>query len=417
MKRRDFLKSAAWSGLVLPIAARGQSEPCPPPALSGTSGTSTQTICQPSPAMPQYMSGMADFQVKQLTTVTTGAATMYDALPAEWRRTGQPNGADSVLAAWSGGGKGDALGRRLFAHGGGHGDSSNNGLYVYDFSGDMAPTGWSVAPNSLSPLSAVVAGVDTYSDGKPTAIHSYDGMWYDPTRKRFWRVGGSGYGPTGTTGESTAFYYDFNTTAWSSNLGGSPISSLGSALIGAPDGSAVLFLSAAGTNVFIDAASGAKTPAGSSLFGSEEAGPCAVWDSARSRFVVFYHSSAGPRVQVVTVNWSGKSVNASVQTLSGTYAGDLNNTGACVMYDPLRDSFWSIANSADTQTGSIPNIYEISASTFAVTRYALSSPVPSLLNCKGGYNRHVWFPDWRIVGTVHAHNQPMSLVKLPSRKA
>jgi hypothetical protein len=63
--------------------------------------------------------------------------------------------------------------------------------------------------------------------------------------------------------------------------------------------------------------------------------------------------------------------------------------------------------------GVLSSIYEVDATTFAVTKMALKTPIQALPAGRGGYNRHIRFSDWRIIGTVHAHDQPMSIIKVP----
>jgi hypothetical protein len=433
MKRREFLLTIGYTGLALPAASKvvAASVPCPPPSVSISGGSSATTTCSPAPTsppaadLPQYMSGMSAFEVRDLTTVSGGKTTMFATLPQEWQVTGQPNGADMVFSAWSGGAA-DNNGLRLFVHGGGHFDSSNNGLYVYDFNGSSAPVGWKLAPNSLSALSAVVQSAHVYSDGKPCAVHSYDGLWYDPNLNRFYRFGGSGFGPGGG-GISAAFYYSFATSSWVPFISDSRIgTTLGSSLVGAPNGSKVLYLASTKSPLFVSTSSGAAAAAagatayGDAMSGSEESGFATAMDTTRSnvstgvcRYVSFYHDNSGARAKIVTVNWPGSTFTVASQALTGTYAGELNASGPCVAYDAKRDSFWVFANSNDTSDGQISSLYEVSATSFAVSKSTLSRPIQTLTNNRGGFNRHIWFPNWRIIGTVHAHNQPMSLIKLP----
>jgi hypothetical protein len=424
MKRREFLRSAgSAAALSLPIAQRVFAAPCSPPTVNVAGGTTANTSCQAPPtpptALPAYMQNMTDFQVKNLQTVSGGNVTMFSTLPGEWQVNGQPNGADMVFSAWSGGAA-DTVGLRMFVHGGGHFDSSNNGIYVYDFSGDTQPVGWSIAPNSLSALGAVTQSTPTYSDGKPAAVHSYNGMWYDRNLNRLYRFGGSNFGPSGA-GTSACFYYNFGTSSWVSFLTHSNVgTTLGSTLVGSPDGSKVLYLASTKSPIFVNTSSAAATVSGSALSGSEESGFATAMDTSRSntgtgvcRYVSFCHDNSGTNCKVITVNWPSNSWTVTTQALTGTYASELNASGPCVLYDAQRDSFWVLANSSETSDGLISYIYEVNASTFAVSRYSLSTPIQTLTANKGGFNRHIWFPNWRIIGTVHAHNQPMSLIKVP----
>lgn len=374
--------------------------------------------------LPQYMQGMADFEVRALNgsfAPTNGKTSMFDAQPTEWKQTGQPNGADFVFSAWSGGGGGDPDGLRLFAHGGGHHDSSNNGMHVFDFAGNAKPTGWSVAPNSQSALAAAVEEQITYSDGKPTAVHSYDGGKYDKIRNRYYRVGGSVWGPNGG-GIGAAFYYDFNAQSWTTLLN-SPAtmgSTLGSSMIISPDGNQLLYLSSTKVPQFIDVATGALTGFGDTPWGSESRNPCALYDSKRNRYVTFDNISPA-RAIVWTINWAAKTFTTSVNPFTGANAQDLASAGACCFYDVERDLYWNFCAGRDGDAGACSTIYSVNPTTWAVTRYPLSGTVSMPASGsgtdphKGGYNRFVWFPQWRMIGTVHGFSLPVSLIKVPLR--
>ena len=137
---------------------------------------------------PGYISSLADFEVALLDggrAPANGMLSMSDITPNEWRNN-DPGSLDlrAVIIAWNGGAKG--TGSRLFVHGGGHTDSANNGLYIFDYSGGSQPTGWTT-PLQISSVSAVRANGATYSDGLPTAVHTYDGMVYASHNEHVYR--------------------------------------------------------------------------------------------------------------------------------------------------------------------------------------------------------------------------------------
>lgn len=429
MKRREFLNATAGLAAlgVTPLGrAQAAVPPCPPPTAMANGGSASQTVCPPV-GTPKYMSGMADFAVRNLTGVyapSNGNVSMFSALPSEWQVTGQPNGAFGVFQAW-GGGKGDAAGRRLFVHGGGHYDSSNNGLYIYDFNGDAVPTGWNVAPNSLSALSLVVANSEQYSDNYPTAIHTYDQLWYDPVLSRFYRYGGSRFSPAGDACTS-AFYYDVSAGCWNTNLPSnsshSPffhdaqLGTLGGTMIGAPDGSKILTLPADKQPMFISS-SGAKLALVGDAFeqGSQIHGPAIAYDSSRNRYVAFQSGWSPATIQLITVDWSRNTFTTTQQNVDAN--GLPLDTGLSVVYDGARDSFWIFGGSDQSANGSFNSISEISASTFALLgthTFAGGATIGyggSLAT--GNYNRHVWFSDWRVICTCAGYDQPVSIIKLP----
>jgi hypothetical protein len=368
--------------------------------------------------MPEYMTGLASFQVRNLTGAyaPTGSVTMYDTLPSEWRTTGQPFGADNVFAAWSGG-AGDSAGRRMFVHGGGHADSGNNGVYVYDFSGTTRPAGWKLAANSLSSVSAADAGykagsATVYPDNRPSAIHSYDGLWFDAASNRLYRASGSSF-TSGGYSSSGVYYFDFGGSQWSSvDAGGAAFAtvggSLGSTLIGSPDGSKLLFLPGSAGPRFISA-NGGVTASGSTPYGSEEVGPACAYDSVNGRWLsVGRHWSSGPHVRTIAVDWSTNTFTVTARSHSSHSL--IQSHGASVVYDALLQCFW-IFCMRDVPSS---RILRMDANTFAITEYALGGDSISMTGSRGSYNKHVWFPEWRIIGTCQVYNAPASLLKLPS---
>src|SRR5690606_22224856 len=103
-----------------------------------------------------------------------------------------------------------------------------------------------------------------------------------------------------------AFYYDLGSTEWVSWLSSPSLSAdLGATLIGSPGGERLFYLSATKVPIFVDVATGVETRAGSSPFGTQQAGPCAGFDSRRGRWVVFFERlNSPPEVLVIDVNWS-----------------------------------------------------------------------------------------------------------------
>jgi hypothetical protein len=432
VKRREFVVAgASLAGLMVSPLARAQIKPCPPGTANVAGGSSVTASCvanADAAGLPAYMSGMASLEVRNLTgkyAPSNGMATMWDALPPAWRLTGQPNGADGVFASWCGG-KGDAASRKLFVHGGGHGDSSNNGLYVYDFSGDAAPAGWSVAPSSLTSTPPAITPYEptggVYPDGRPAAIHSYDQQWYDPTQNRWYRYSGSPFSNNGGTG-AYAFYYDFNRQAWSQ--WGPQIASgqgsLGGILIGAPDGSKFLSISGNSGARFITPA-GSTTYAGTPLWAfDDDANHTTAYDSVNGRWFTCGYASGlgGQACWTFQVNWSAGTIsNVTVRRV--TFPEGVE--AASIVFDAEHSRgpcFWvfGYANAMVGRSTMGTTIYRVDASTFAVTSYILTGDPIVLANSSnmaGSYNRHVWFPNWRIVATVHAHNAPASLIKLPN---
>jgi hypothetical protein len=99
-----------------------------------------------------------------------------------------PGNPTAVVKAWSGGTY-DTRRDRLVLHGGGHGDYAGNELYVFDVKTFKWSRPW--GPSKEVPnIRLEPEGSDTYSDGNPASVHSYDGLVYLPVQDKLWRGGG-----------------------------------------------------------------------------------------------------------------------------------------------------------------------------------------------------------------------------------
>lgn len=426
MKRRDFLvrTAGALGAAGLPGVLSAQSRPCPPGTVSLSGGQTISSTCK---GLPDFVSGLAPFQVRNLSGPDFGPAngkeTMWSVTPDEWRSSGQPFGLDNVLGAYSGG-AGYASAKRFFVHGGGHGDSANNGVYQYELGEDSRPVGWSILParnarsgSTLSYRSDVQSSKLAYLDGNPTAIHSYDQLIVDEARGRFYRFGGSDYG--NGSGTPYAWSHDLvggwtqlpaNVTEMLTTQGNS---NLGSTVLVAPDSSKCLFLGAAIGPFFMDLASFSTTRSGTALTSSTEYGLSSVYDSLRNRYVVVgNHWSAGPRVWVVTVDWRNNAWSAAQQT--GTALAD-HGQGPSMCYDVVGDCLWHWAGRSELDGAPLTKVRRYSASTLAlVQEHSLSGDsIVSLVHKGGGWHRFVYIPQWQIIALVLSDNAPVSIIKLP----
>lgn len=346
--------------------------------------------------VPSYISSISDYQVRALTgsfAPTNGKATIQSVTPSEWAGSEQ-----GVIAAWSGGFYAIS-GTKLYVHGGGHNDSDNNGIYVYDFSGTTAPTGWTVVGQSAK---AAVRVASTYTDGKPAAIHTYNGTVYATHNNTVYRFGGAPWNPVGGF-YADVWKFNFTTNAWtqlpSYPYGGGFYNALydpstGKILISkAGDWGGAFF------NTSTESWSAQKTT--DSVFGDEG---CSAWDPTRGRGVQVGNGGS----KVLTVNWSAETV--SVATLSAS--GDttmLGQKGGC-FYDQDRDVYWLFGGASGSPGWS--NIYEMNASSFAITAHALSAPIPTT-DQRGSFGRFVFLSSWRAIGIVGAYNTPAYVIKLP----
>lgn len=361
---------------------------------------------------PTYISSLADYEVRALSgsfAPTTNGTSIESVTPSEWL-TNDPStlGIVGVIVAWNGGAKG--TGSKLFVHGGGHNDSANNGMYVFDFAGTTRPTGWQT-PLNISPVSAVRAGSATYADGRPTAVHTYDGVVYASHNNHLYRFGGAWYNPNGNfTGAS--FKMNVANNQWTqvpSYPGGG-----GGALTiyDAASGKIFVTTSETFTGYFYrtsnDTWSGAKTFGG----GGFSFGSIGAWDPTRNRGVIV----GGGTNYVLSLNFANETVSVSSLNASGATA-ILSRQGASAVYDPQIDAYWVFGG--DRGSPGYTSIYQMNAGTFGISQHALSGSIAPSLNFdyQGSYGRFILMPQWRALGFLGTHDGPVYVVKLPGQAA
>lgn len=356
--------------------------------------------------IPAYVSDLSAYEVRALTGsyAPTGEETMQDATPSEWL-TSDPGTLDlrGVIDAW-GGGIGDPDGARVFVKGGGHNDSANNGLYIYDFNGTTKPTGWTVKFQSA--VSDVISTSKFYADGLPSALHAYDNLGY--VDGEVFVFGGYVYGNPSTT------------TPYSYNIAAETVGSVSNLPQGATSRGFTVYDPA--TNKLFFGSVGslfscAFFDVASRTYGSDSVSSpptsvdaVAALDTSRSRLVML----GSGRNLLWTLDFSTDSlVSESTFSPSGS-TSILSNSGLSAFYDADRDSFW-IFGGKDGSPG-YSNLYEMDASSFAITAHSLTgdsfASLPS--DHQGSYKRFVFFPEWRAIGFVIRHNVAPYIIRLPS---
>jgi hypothetical protein len=363
-------------------------------------------------AAPSYIQSMAAFDVQRLSNVapTNGNDTISDITPSEWL-TSDPGtvGLRAIIDAWCGGFK--AVGHpELLVHGGGHNDSANNSVPQFDMSGTSAPTGWTMAV-SPSAVADVRTGFDTYTDGKPVAVHTYDGCV---------RVGNFGYRFGGSQWSSGSF----TDACWKVNLANGTWTQLSDfASIGSTAASCV-YDSVSGKilvmpiNVFqnwrfLNTANDSTTDVtrpSESLVIPEDA--CSAYDPTRNRILSI---GAGAN-RLTTVDFSANTVS-DMTTQAITGLGANMGAGVSLLYDPDLDCYWCWGGTAAATAG-YQNMYRINASTFAVTSSALSQTMAVFADtdCRGSFGRFAFMPEWRAIAfcTHVSSNTGTHIIKLPS---
>jgi hypothetical protein len=409
MKRREFLVAAgSLSAAVAVRSGLAFGSPCPPTPLS-LDGDSATTACVNGVSNAAYVNSMSAFEVRQLTGVyapTNGKETILSITrsgsPYDWLNGDPGNtGVRSITEKWSGG-AGDPSTGKLYIMGGGHTDSANNGLHVYDFNGAEAPAGFSIA--SQSPTTAVVANSGQYSDGQPSSGHTYDGM-ATVDGKVYWFGGGS-YN-NGNFGNAT---WKFESGAWT-KLTNVPVGMQAQPSCVLDPISKQILVWSISNNGMAFFSTTSNSYVGTSATSNTSGWPynCLAYDSTRS---IIYNIGSGVYKRW-TVNWASHTLTESTYTPSGS--SFLASSHITPLYDPTRDRFWIFGGSAGA---GYSNIYEMHPTSFVVTPHVLSAPIPApnttgdTTGC-GSYKRAVFVNNYSAIGFVSNVSSPAVVIKLP----
>ena len=377
---------------------------------------------------------MSDFQVRKLTGATfgptNGKTALHDVIPAEWQG-GHTNGKlseSAIMGDWSGG-RGDLAGKRLYVRGGGHGDGANNGLYYYDFNGPSKPTGWVLAPNSLStvanirPASGTREGFPLMFDNYPPSVHSYDQAHFDPVLNRYYAISGSQW--SSGNGALTS-YFDLTANQWSTVSAPAGwatvpgVTRFGGTVLGKADGTKLLWIDGDYPNqvAFITSAGAVTMAACTMRRNSTGAGVCSV-NIGGDNWMTLSVESGSTYLYTHVLNWAASTIT-STQRTHASHASTLsggNSSGGSLIYDAALNCVWAFGLvrhfTASTMAMEIIKISLVDYSAAAYTLTGDSIAGDEITTAQGSYNRHIWFPQWRIVGTVQSYNQPMSIIKLP----
>jgi len=349
---------------------------------------------------PEYISGLADFNLVELAP----SSTMASITPA-----GHSGSTAGVIAAWSGGAKG--AGYRLFVHGGGHGDSSNNGLYIFDYRGTTEPAGWAT-PLEISDASDIVADSCIYSDDRPTASHTYDGQFYARGVNAVYRFAGTVWQEANFA--DCAWKYDLGTGEWS-QLTDFPGGSGGAvSFYDEASGKAFVVNATELDGYFFDTTTDTWAGASDTVSGGLQETGCG-YDDSRTRGVCV----GGNSLRVITFDWSAETVSVA----TGSMTGDTDIVGGKIstVYDPELDLFWLLGGGAGSAGWS--NIYEMNADGTASSQrtlieHALSGTVEQDGGMQGSYGRWARLEGedetpWRAIGTIADVDTGAYLIKLP----
>lgn len=272
-------------------------------------------------------------------------------------------GAEDGVTAYSGAAY-DPTRRYFLFNGGGHLDGSGNGVYAARVGLD-APDVVALRADSSDPE----YNVAYYSDGTPSARHTYRSLVYLPAFDGMFQFGCTSPYGDGNYRDGTVNRFDLATNAWD------PAGTYATMPAETEDYSMSACFDEAG-NVYVNSNRSHSllqwTPGSpgswSELWsdGGIDAGSSAlVFDPMRDRIVHFGGESSAAW-------WSLAGARTAI-TWGGTAAGAA--PGASLVYCPERDSFiGASSNGEDT----VPSIIEVDPETFAVTEIAMTGmgPIP-----------------------------------------
>lgn len=393
--RRDFLMtSAGILGAAMPLVSRSQALPCPPPQLSAEPASGTETSCAPS-TMPAYIASMAPFQVRSLAgnyAPFNGTSTLQSVMPSMW------SGNDDIMRPWSGGAK-STTGTKMYVHGGGHSDSSNNGLYSFDFAGDTRPEGWTVEHAGRTGVSSDFAVGTT---GVPVSVHTYDGMV--DMGPALYRFGGSAYPQGGFTSQFVR--YDKATSAWMRIPSAGYPNFAGMALANPSAGKIAVMerYTTYQTYVFYRVATN-NWSARKSVPSQWNTSGSSAYDPATNTGLCASSSNGyGVTAFSIGIDWNSETLTQTSRSMSNI------GSGAALLWDPTRRVYWSFGSEGNTTT-----LYEINPTSLAVISHALTGNAPLLpeANSQGTYGRWVFMDSWRAIGSVSSRSGPAFVIRLP----
>ena len=382
-------------------------------------GSNAQATPPASNPTPSYISGLDDYEVLKLDTVTAtnGNSTLLDATPSAWV-SGDPAGnansgnAPHVTVPWCGG-CGDSEGNRIIVRGGGHDDGANNGTYIVDFSGDTQWAGCSLedGPSDLADVPSRDTGLSlsSYNDGRAAAVHSYDGQVYDPSSQKHFLCGGSTTYSGNLVGATWTYEESGGTwTEQSDPPFAAPSGRVMSAAIDTTEQKILVTQQNSQFCAIFDIVN--ETWSSSIDLGSAVADTSTYHVSACSETsseVVTMQSSG---FKVITVDWDLET--ASMQTL--TVSGWSGEGAAVLLWDPTDDSYWAFGGTAENDHDTLYHITGSGTSRTATSHTLTDTNITVPSGNNGAFNRAVLLSDYRAIGYLSGSRDEPYIIKLPS---
>lgn len=275
------------------------------------------------------------------------------------------------------------------AAGGGHGDYAGNEVDVLDLSTDAPAWSQLRAPSASGD---VVQNVAYYSDGRPSARHTYYGVVVCEQNDELLILGGNVYGATGVLTDDVAAF-DLSTGDWKADATRPNMPSGTTTLQGHPT---VVDPATGDVYVLCNEMVNKWTRASNtwSTVVAQYGGPygfeaMSAFDSTRNRVLI-----VGGLADVVRLYTLSGNV-MSTPTLTGSGGSISTQDGAAMQYVSAIDSYLVRLG------GSGGTVYRIDASTFDVSSFSTSGggSVPAVTD-SGPYNKFLYVPEFG--GCVYA---------------
>ena len=347
---------------------------------------------------PEYIASMSPYQVRALSgsyAPTNGTSTLQAVMPSQW------NGNTDIVRPWSGGAK-STTGTKMYVHGGGHADSSNNGLYSFDFAGTTRPTGWAVENAGQTGVSTDIAVGAT---GAPISVHTYDGMV--DMGSALYRLGGSPY-PNG--GFATQmFRYDKASSVWTRlpnwTSGGGWFA--GSAIAN-PAAGKILAMERwvyYQTYAFYRVATN-NWSAMQSVGAQWISDGATAWNPVTNTGLMVGSSNGYGATTAFSlgIDWAAETITQTQRSLPAV------GGGSAIVWDATRQRYWVWGSS-----GNYGTMYEIDPSNWTVSTHALTGDALAPEEpYRGTFGRHVFMESWRAIGSVVSRTGAAFVIRLPS---
>ncbi|MEZ5532068.1 MAG: hypothetical protein R3E69_06775 [Steroidobacteraceae bacterium] len=337
---------------------------------------------------------MSPYQVRSLSGTyapSNGTSTLRSVMPSMWA------GNDDIMRPWSGGAK-STSGTKMYVHGGGHSDSSNNSLTSFDFAGSSQPIGWAVENAGQTGVST---DMPIGSSGAPMSVHTYDGMV--DLGSSLYRFGGSSYPTGGFTVQ--ALRYDKASAVWT-RLPDWPGRQFAGLALANPSAGKILLMDrwvSYNTYAFYRVSSNSWS-ALRSVNGVWNNDGVAAYNPQNNVGLTIGNNGFGASAFSIGIDWEGETITQTSRPLQ-TFGG-----GASLLWDPTRACYWCFGAAANTST-----LYRIDPSSFSVTTHTLTGDVPLTPEAggSGSFGRFVFMDSWRAIGSVASRMSPAFVIRLP----